>query len=112
MWNYCMMALTVQVLVLGSSKNTANRERPARPNTCGFSLMKFLWYCENLAQQIPPCLRYSGTLPKVGLIQHIIHITAVWYDNSSLSENDGRMMEEGTQLVDMTGLFLLDAFLF
>ena len=29
MWNYCMMALTEQVLVLGSSKNTVNRERPA-----------------------------------------------------------------------------------
>ena len=40
MWNYCMMALTEQVLILDSSKNTANRERPAGPNTHGFSLMK------------------------------------------------------------------------
>ena len=75
MWNYCMMALTEQVLVLGSSKNTANRERPTGPNTHGFSLMKFfcgtLKICENresLAQQIPPHLWYSGTLSKVGLI--------------------------------------------
>ena len=41
MWNYCMMALTEQILVLGFSKNTANEERPAGPNIRGFSLMNF-----------------------------------------------------------------------
>ena len=46
MWNHCMVALTEQVLlVLGFSKNTAHGERPARPNTCDFSLMEFSWEC-------------------------------------------------------------------
>ena len=64
-----MMALTEQVLVLGSSKNTANRERPAGPKHS--RLQPYEVFCgtkihETLAQKIPPCLQYSGTLPKVG----------------------------------------------